>query len=177
MCWYAAATSWGILGVAERAGDIVAIRPPSDTPATDTPALDDVSVAPAAVQDLVTRLRRYLDGEAVELASHADLARWLDAAGITGFHRDVAITLFGIPRGVTISYGELATLAGRPGAARAVGTACAQNPLPILVPCHRVVHAGARRGDVGSYGAASGAEYKRRLLMLEDAALVRARPT
>lgn len=134
--------------------------------ATDAPA-------PAAVRDLAVALAAYLDGELVELAERRDVERWLDAAGVTGFRRDVSLTLFDVPRAVTLSYGELAALAGRPGAARAVGAACARNPLPIVIPCHRVVHAGARRGDVGSYGAVTGADYKRRLLELEGAPLVR----
>ncbi len=131
--------------------------------------------APVAVRDLAGALDAYLDGAPVELADRDVVSRWLDAAGVTGFRRDVSLALFDVPRGVTLSYGELAALAGRPGAARAAGTTCARNPLPLVIPCHRVVHAGARRGDVGSYGAATGAEYKRRLLELEDAPLVRAR--
>jgi methylated-DNA-[protein]-cysteine S-methyltransferase len=129
--------------------------------------------APEAARDLAAALAAYLAGEPVELADRDDVARWLDAAGVTGFRREVSLTLFDVPRGVTLSYGELASLAGRPGAARAAGSACARNPLPLVIPCHRVVHAGARRGDVGSYGAATGTDYKRRLLELEDAPLVR----
>ena len=78
-----------------------------------------------------------------------------------------------VPALVDASQSARAALAGRPGAARAAGTTCARNPLPLVIPCHRVVHAGARRGDVGSYGAATGSSYKRRLLKLEDAPLVR----
>ncbi len=135
----------------------------------------DAPDAPRPVRDLAAALDAYLAGEPVELADRADVERWLVAAGVTGFRLDLSLALFDVPRGVTISYGELAALAGRPGAARAAGTACARNPLPIVVPCHRVVHAGARHGDVGRYGAASGTAYKRRLLELEDAPLVRPR--
>ncbi len=155
---------------------VTAVRPPMPG-APDGAELPDAAApdAPDAVRDLAAALDAYLSGEAVELADRADVARWLDAAGVTGFRRDVSLALFDVPRGVTLSYGELAALAGRPGAARAVGTACARNPLPIVIPCHRVVHAGARRGDVGNYGAATGSDYKRRLLELEGAALVRPR--
>ena len=65
--------------------------------------------------------------------------------------------------GETVSYGELAEMAGRPGAARAVGNAMSRNPVPIVVPCHRVIAAGGR---IGGYGA-SGVSTKRRLLALE----------
>ena len=65
--------------------------------------------------------------------------------------------------GETVSYGELAEMAGRPRAARFVGNVMARNPIPILIPCHRVVAAGGR---LGGYGA-SGTGTKRRLLALE----------
>jgi methylated-DNA-[protein]-cysteine S-methyltransferase len=69
-----------------------------------------------------------------------------------------------IPRGEVVTYGELAALAGAPGAARAAGSFCARNRLGLFVPCHRVVAA----GDLGSYGS-YGIAYKRRLLELEGA--------
>ena len=75
-------------------------------------------------------------------------------------HRDVGF-------GETVSYGELAEMAGRPGAARAVGNAMSRNPLPIVVPCHRVVTSGGR---IGGYGL-SGVRTKRYLLALEGVEL------
>jgi methylated-DNA-[protein]-cysteine S-methyltransferase len=75
-------------------------------------------------------------------------------------HRDV-------PYGETVSYGELAEMAGKPGAARAVGNAMSRNPVPIVVPCHRVVAAGGR---IGGYGP-SGVGTKRFLLALEGVQL------
>jgi O-6-methylguanine DNA methyltransferase len=71
-----------------------------------------------------------------------------------------------VPRGEVVTYGELAALAGRPGAARAAGTFCAQNRFAVFVPCHRVVAA----GGLGGYGSL-GLDYKRRLLALEHVAL------
>ena len=67
-------------------------------------------------------------------------------------------------RGEVVTYGALAGLAGNPRAYRAAATACARNPVPILVPCHRVVPAG---GGIGAYGG--GPERKRALLELEGA--------
>ena len=64
-----------------------------------------------------------------------------------------------VPLGETVSYGELAARAGNPRAARAVGTACARNPVPIVVPCHRVLPG---TGKLGAY--AGGPERKRTLL-------------
>ena len=90
----------------------------------------------------------------------------LDLEGWTPFQRAVLETLRAVPRGEVVAYGELAALAGYPGAARAAGTFCARNRFPIVVPCHRVVGA----DGLGSYGSL-GLGYKRRLLELEGAAL------
>ena len=78
------------------------------------------------------------------------------------FRRAVLEKLREVPLGETVSYGELAARAGNPRAARAVGTACARNPVPIIVPCHRVLPGS---GKLGSY--AGGPERKRTLLNLE----------
>jgi methylated-DNA-[protein]-cysteine S-methyltransferase len=84
------------------------------------------------------------------------------------FARAVYETLHrGVGFGETVSYGELAEMAGRPGAARAVGNAMSRNPLPIVVPCHRVVASGGR---IGGYGP-SGVRTKRFLLALEGVEL------
>ncbi len=72
-----------------------------------------------------------------------------------------------IPYGRTKTYGELAALIG--GTARAVGGACGRNPLPILLPCHRVLATG---GGLGGYSGSGGIETKRRLLLLEGALLI-----
>jgi methylated-DNA-[protein]-cysteine S-methyltransferase len=69
-----------------------------------------------------------------------------------------------VHRGETVTYGELAARAGNPKAARAVGTACARNPIPIVVPCHRVLPG---TGGIGNYGG--GPARKRALLELEGA--------
>jgi methylated-DNA-[protein]-cysteine S-methyltransferase len=112
--------------------------------------------ASSYAQLLVDRLVAYFAGEDV---SFDDVELELDG---TPFQQALAEALRGVPRGEVVTYGELAALAGRPGAARAAGTFCARNALPIFVPCHRVV---ASTG-LGPYGS-SGTEYKRRLLALE----------
>lgn len=84
-----------------------------------------------------------------------------------GFRRAVLQACAAIPAGEVRTYGELAADAGRPGAARAVGTAMATNPLPLVVPCHRVVRSDGR---VGGYGA-GGTAYKATLLAAEGVPL------
>jgi methylated-DNA-[protein]-cysteine S-methyltransferase len=88
----------------------------------------------------------------------------LDRSDRVGFRGEVLVALETVPYGETVSYGELAGMAGRPLASRAVGTAMATNPLPLVVPCHRVIAAGGR---LGGYGP--GPELKVRLLELEGA--------
>ena len=105
-------------------------------------------------------LSAYLEGDDDRLELPVDL----ELVGAP-FRRKVLETLHReVARGQVVTYGALAERSGRPRAARAVGTACARNPVPIVVPCHRVLPGG---GGVGSYGG--GPERKRRLLALEGA--------
>jgi methylated-DNA-[protein]-cysteine S-methyltransferase len=106
---------------------------------------------------VVQLLRDYFDGESVPLE---DVPVELDYD--TPFLAACARALRTIPRGEVVTYGELAALAGAPGAARAAGSFCARSHLSIFVPCHRVVSANGL-GPYGSYGTG----YKRRLLALE----------
>lgn len=85
-------------------------------------------------------------------------------AGGTPFQQAVWNELVKIPYGTTITYGDLAARVGRPRAARAVGQAVGANPIPILIPCHRVLPAGG-----GGGGFSAGEEWKVRLLALEGA--------
>jgi methylated-DNA-[protein]-cysteine S-methyltransferase len=89
----------------------------------------------------------------------------LDWSLARGFQRRVLAELVKVRFGHTLSYGELALRAGKPGAARAVGGAMAKNPIPLVVPCHRVLAAG---GKIGGFGG--GLTLKRALLALESAA-------
>jgi methylated-DNA-[protein]-cysteine S-methyltransferase len=111
--------------------------------------------------EIVDRLVAFLAGREARLEEIP-----IDLTWATPFQRAVATALRGIPRGEVVSYGELAALAGHPGASRAVGTFCARNRFMLLVPCHRVVAA----TEIGGYGAA-GVEAKRRLLALEGVRL------
>lgn len=104
-------------------------------------------------------LAAYLEGEQVDLTFPVDLRLTRSQ-----FRRTVLELLRKIGRGQVVTYGELAQRAGIPRAARAVGTACATNPVPIIVPCHRVLPAG---GGVGNYGG--GPDRKLFLLELEGA--------
>ncbi len=105
-------------------------------------------------------LARYFAGE--QVAFPLDLERFLDAYGFTAFERDVLRALSRVPYGRAVSYGDLAAAAGRPHAYRAAGSVMARNPLPVILPCHRVVHSD---GSLGRYG--DDPSWKPRLLRLE----------
>ncbi|AOW91645.1 cysteine methyltransferase [Rhodococcus sp. WMMA185] len=114
--------------------------------------------APARFDKAAREFEEYFRGERTTF----DLP--LDFRLSTGFRRSVLSHLIDIEYGHTASYAEVALAAGSPRAVRAVGTACALNPLPIVVPCHRVVRSD---GSIGQY--AGGPEAKSILLTMEMA--------
>lgn len=116
-----------------------------------------ILAAPARLDTAARQLDEYFRGTRTTF----DLP--LDLTLARGFRREVITHLPGYGR--TASYAEVAAVAGSPRAVRAVGTACATNPLPVVLPCHRVVRSD---GDLGRY--VGGVEAKRVLLRLELAA-------
>lgn len=104
------------------------------------------------------QISAYLTGE----RRHFDLP--VDWLRLTDFQRQVLEAARAIPYGETASYGEVARRIGKPRAARAVGQALAVNPMPLVVPCHRVVGAD---GSLRGFGAVGGVDTKQRLLEIE----------
>ncbi|MFF9108512.1 MULTISPECIES: methylated-DNA--[protein]-cysteine S-methyltransferase [unclassified Streptomyces] len=101
--------------------------------------------------------------EAYFAGARRDFALPLDWSLVSGFNRQVLRELAdGVPYGTVVGYGDLARRVGQPGAAQAVGIAMGSNPLPVVVPCHRVVESD---GGIGGFGG--GLETKRKLLALE----------
>lgn len=120
------------------------------------------------VSPRVLEAPRRLDGVAVALEDYltgrsrgVDVP--IDLRLLAGFRREVVESLPGIGYGSTATYTEVAERTGRPRAVRAVGSACANNPVPLLLPCHRVV-----RSDGSEGGYRGGPEAKRALLDLEQ---------
>jgi methylated-DNA-[protein]-cysteine S-methyltransferase len=130
-------------------------------PPTITLSSSSARVRDGSVPEVARRIAAYFEGKRV---AFEDVA--IDLEWCTPLQRAIAAALRGVHYGETVSYGELSALAGRPQAPRAAGTFCAQNRLPLILPCHRVVAA----NGIGGYGSL-GVEYKRRLLELEGAAL------
>ncbi|MFI1069865.1 methylated-DNA--[protein]-cysteine S-methyltransferase [Streptomyces puniciscabiei] len=151
-----AATCDGLVNVVFHATDAVRER-----------ALERLSarLGTAAVEDphspllaeAIRQLRAYFAGE------RHDFDLPLDWSLISGFNRQVLRELAtGVPYGTVVGYGDLAGRVGQPGGAQAVGAAMGANPLPVVVPCHRVVESD---GGIGGFGG--GLETKRKLLALE----------
>ena len=115
---------------------------------------DDVLAAVGAIVSLLNGVRTDL--------------RWvvLDETGIDPFRQSVYAVAREVPAGVTVSYGDIARAIGKPDAPRAVGAALAENPFPIIVPCHRVLSA---TGGLHGFSAPGGVATKRRLLEIERA--------
>lgn len=129
--------------------------------------VSDLEAADPHLQHLdATRkqLREYFGGRRRSFALNLDLTATHPEDRSVGspFQRRVWLALQQIPYGQTSSYGDIAQAVSSPRAARAVGTACAKNPLPIVLPCHRVVRAD---GKMGNY--TGGREIKVALLALE----------
>ena len=125
---------------------------------TSTPAVSDSIVSPV-LRQAGRELAEYFAGRRQAFEVPLDLSGW------PPFTRKILEELCKVPYGATLTYGELAARAGAPRAARAVGQAMAANPLPIVIPCHRVV---AADGRLGGYSGGAGLPTKQWLLAFEQ---------
>ncbi len=114
---------------------------------------------PLAVRQVIADVQCYMRGERIDFGAVA-----IDLGQASAFDTAVWAAARALGWGTTVTYGELARRCGAPAAAREVGRALGRNPLPIIVPCHRILAAGKRAGGFSAYG---GAETKERLLALE----------
>jgi methylated-DNA-[protein]-cysteine S-methyltransferase len=120
----------------------------------------EIDQHPREIANFVERATSYAAGEPANFSKVR-----IDDSYQTEFGRSILKACRLIPRGETRSYGELAAMAGSPGAARAVGQVMAKNRHPLVVPCHRVLAAGGR---IGGFSSPQGLTMKRRLLNLEN---------
>lgn len=118
--------------------------------------------SPEKLAGIMAQLRDYLKGKRRAFDVPVDLRL------ATPFQRRVLQAALGIPRGQTATYADIARRIGQPGAARAVGQALGRNPVPIVVPCHRVL---ASDGSLRGYSGGGGVRTKARLLALEGVRL------
>jgi methylated-DNA-[protein]-cysteine S-methyltransferase len=158
-------TAIGTCGIAWNDRGMTRLRLPESDPRATEKRMRAASArpvpasAPTQIEAVITELRRYFAGAQVDFSSVV-----LDLHGAEPFHRHVYQALRSIRWGRTTTYGELAREAGAPGEAREVGQAMAHNPIPIIIPCHRVLAAGNKAGGFSAYG---GVFTKERLLLLE----------
>jgi methylated-DNA-[protein]-cysteine S-methyltransferase len=125
----------------------------------DSDVKSDVKSAPDWVREAIRRITLHVGGNPQDLTGIP-----IDMDGISPFFRRVYEAARAVGPGRTVSYAELAGLAGSPKATRAVGQAMARNPFCIIVPCHRVLTSG---GGLGGFSAPGGVVTKARLLELE----------
>jgi len=156
-------TAWGWVGIASSPSGLLALTLPESTQERALKPLLDrwgkgQSYDDPRLDDLKTKLQQYFDGQRVLFDEPLDLRE------ATAFQRRVWSAVRDIPYGETRSYGQIARQAGSPGAARAVGQAMAANPVPIVVPCHRVM---GSDGNLRGFGG--GLDLKCRLLEMERA--------
>lgn len=116
---------------------------------------------PHPPQDLVRMLRHFF-------TDFRSFRGRVDLSLVGPFHRRVLEQLRRIPRGQVRTYRDIARAVGQPGATRAVGTACARNPVPLIIPCHRVIRSD---GTLGGYSMRGGTSLKRALLEREGVKL------
>ena len=116
---------------------------------------------PPGIAEIIHKIRRHLDGE---IQDFRDVA--IDLDGVAPFARQVYKAAREIPPGQTRTYGEIARALGQPAVAQEVGQALSKNPIPLIVPCHRV---SAANGRLGGFSAPGGPATKAKLLALEGA--------
>jgi methylated-DNA-[protein]-cysteine S-methyltransferase len=154
-------TALGTCGLRWSEAGIAELWLPKDRALAGLMEVESLNAVPEAVREAIEAIVALLDGEPRDLRSVA-----LDLEGVDGFQRGVYAAAREIGPGETATYGEIASALGDPQAAREVGSALGRNPVPIVVPCHRVLAAdGALRG----FSAPGGIATKRRMLEIEGA--------
>jgi methylated-DNA-[protein]-cysteine S-methyltransferase len=157
-------TAIGACGIAWSERGVIGFHLPETSSAAMAARFDAVAATPPQkVQQAIDAVVALMRGERTDLAFVA-----VDMHGLPEFHQRVYDVARTIPAGATMTYGEIAARLGDPGAARAVGQALGRNPIPVIVPCHRVLAAG---GKHGGFSAPGGTATKLNLLAIEGAQL------
>jgi len=158
-------TAWGSFGFVARGAKLVATflpAPGREIRRAIEMAYPDAQEHLRAMPEFRRQVTDYFDGKPVRFTAKVDLS------SRTPFHCAALEACKRIAYGKTSSYGELARKLGKPAASRAVGGAMARNPLPLVIPCHRVLRSG---GALGGFSSAGGCGEKERMLELETQGL------
>lgn len=152
--WTTFSTSLGVCGVSWTAGGIDSFSLPEASGASIERRLKKItgntrasSTPPPLVRELIRKVKAHLKGHAQDFSAIP-----LNFPGISGFMLSVYRAAQKIPAGTVATYGELAAVVGKPNAARAVGSALGKNPIPLIVPCHRVIASSGRLGGFSAPG-------------------------
>ena len=161
-------TKWGYFGLAGTKISLCRTQLPGPDPKKIESRLlensPDAQFDETFFMILQKQITAYFEGSCVNFSS--DIPVELD--GLGEFSREVLTTCREIEFGQRITYAGLAKKTGRPAASRAVGNAMAKNPLPLIIPCHRVLRSD---GKLGGFSAAGGISLKKKLLELEQKAI------
>jgi len=156
-------TKWGYFGMAANDTGLLRTCLPRPTRKTAERYLLAGSDNPQFEKNLLKSLQEqiiaYFEGRPVKFDAPIALDH------LSPFARKVLAACRKIPSGKTITYSQLAAMTGNPLACRAVGSALARNPIPLIVPCHRVIR---RNGSLGNFSAFGGTDTKKKLIALES---------
>lgn len=156
-------TGAGWAGLVEREGRVLGVvlpgRSPKDIRARIASDWPEAEHDPRILRKLQAAIRDYFAGRRVRFDADADLS------DLPTFSRKVLQACREIPYGQTSTYGKLAKRIGQPGAARAVGQALGRNPIPLIIPCHRVLRSD---GELGGFSSQAGPRQKAEMLRLES---------
>lgn len=156
-------TALGSFGIGWTANGLARVLLPGDDEGMMLERLTQYGGVPGeptrAISALMDRIEDYADGERVDFSDTP-----LDLTGVPDFHRNAYDLLLQVGWGETLTYGDLARKLGNVGLSRAVGQAMGANPMPLVIPCHRVL---ASDGKPGGFSAPGGAVSKVRMLALE----------
>lgn len=152
-------TPWGLFAAVAGDRGLLATFLPGSTPVQLEAMIADRWPEARRLKDAVPGLRRAVTDYFAGRPTPCEFD--LDLSGFTPFRQQVLRACERIPRGETAAYADLARAVGRPNAMRAVGSTMANNPLPLLIPCHRVVRSD---GGLGGFSGPHGLNLKRRML-------------
>jgi methylated-DNA-[protein]-cysteine S-methyltransferase len=161
-------TKWGWFGLAGKENSVCRTILPENKAETVESQLikefPDAKVEKNLFKSLQKQIIDYFEGKNVDF--NTDIEVYLN--GIGNFSHNILAACRNIKSGQTITYADLAEKAGYPKAGRAVGNTLAKNPIPLIIPCHRVIRA---EGKLGGFSATGGTSLKKRLLLLEKRTL------
>jgi O-6-methylguanine DNA methyltransferase len=157
-------TSWGFCGFIAEQSHLIRFCLPVKNKATARKLVlegidQSVKWNPSSMKSLQSMVRRYFNGCKVNFSDVP-----VETRGFSAFSRQVLRTCRLIPWGKTVTYEQLARMAGKPRAIRAAASVLANNPIPLIIPCHRVIR---KDGGWGGFSAIGGVKLKERLFQLE----------